>query len=50
VLPRDFIHNIGGLSDWIRGVGDQLARDGFIAVVAGGVREGSESRPLTACG
>ena len=27
------IHDIGGLSDWIRGVGDQLARDGFIAVV-----------------
>ncbi|HWM89332.1 MAG TPA: dienelactone hydrolase family protein, partial [Thermoanaerobaculia bacterium] len=25
--------DIGGLSDWIRGVGDQLARDGFIAVV-----------------
>jgi carboxymethylenebutenolidase len=27
------IHEIFGLSDWIRGVGDQLARDGFIAVV-----------------
>ena len=26
------IHDIGGLSDWIRGVADQLARDGFIAV------------------
>ena len=27
------IHEIFGLSDWIRGVGDQLAADGFIAVV-----------------
>lgn len=27
------IHDIGGLSDWSRGVADQLARDGFIAVV-----------------
>jgi carboxymethylenebutenolidase len=26
------IHEIYGLSDWIRGVADQLARDGFIAV------------------
>jgi len=26
------IHKIFGLSDWIRGVADQLARDGFIAV------------------
>jgi carboxymethylenebutenolidase len=26
------IHEIFGLSDWIRGVADQLARDGFIAV------------------
>lgn len=27
------IHDIGGLSDWVRGVGDQLASEGFIAVV-----------------
>jgi carboxymethylenebutenolidase len=27
------IHEIFGLSDWIRGVADQLAREGFIAVV-----------------
>lgn len=27
------IHEIYGLSDWLRGVADQLARDGFIAVV-----------------
>jgi carboxymethylenebutenolidase len=27
------IHEIYGLSDWIRGVADQLAREGFIAVV-----------------
>ena len=27
------IHEIFGLSDWIRGVGDQLAAEGFIAVV-----------------
>lgn len=26
------IHEIYGLSDWMRGVADQLARDGFIAV------------------
>ncbi len=26
------IHEIFGLSDWIRGVADQLARDGFIAI------------------
>jgi carboxymethylenebutenolidase len=26
------IHEIYGLSDWIRGVADQLARDGFLAV------------------
>ena len=26
------IHEIFGLSDWIRGVADQLAHDGFIAV------------------
>jgi len=26
------IHEVFGLSDWIRGVADQLARDGFIAV------------------
>lgn len=27
------IHDIGGLSDWARGIGDQLAAEGFIAVV-----------------
>jgi len=27
------IHEVFGLSDWIRGLADQLARDGFIAVV-----------------
>ena len=27
------IHDIGGLSDWMRGVADQLAHDGFIAIV-----------------
>ena len=27
------IHDIGGLSDWMRGIADQLAREGFIAVV-----------------
>jgi carboxymethylenebutenolidase len=27
------IHEIYGLSDWLRGVADQLAREGFIAVV-----------------
>lgn len=27
------VHEIFGLSDWIRGVGDQLAAEGFIAVV-----------------
>ena len=27
------IHEIFGLSDWIRGLGDALARDGFIAIV-----------------
>jgi carboxymethylenebutenolidase len=27
------VHEIFGLSDWIRGVADQLAREGFIAVV-----------------
>src|SRR6266571_180552 len=26
------IHEIYGLSDWIRGVADQLARDGFLAI------------------
>ena len=26
------IHEIFGLSDWIRGVSDQLAKEGFIAV------------------
>lgn len=27
------IHDIRGMSDWIRAVGDQLAQDGFVAVV-----------------
>lgn len=27
------IHDIGGLGDWVRAVADQLARDGFIALV-----------------
>src|SRR5438067_3153433 len=27
------VHDIGGISDWIRGIGDQLAKEGFIAVV-----------------
>jgi carboxymethylenebutenolidase len=27
------IHDIGGLSDWARGIGDQLAAEGFVAVV-----------------
>ena len=27
------IHEIYGLSDWVRGIADQLAREGFIAVV-----------------
>ena len=47
------IHEIYGLSDWIRGVADQLARDGFIAVAPdlisglgpdGGGTESAESR------
>ncbi|MEZ6038353.1 MAG: dienelactone hydrolase family protein [Planctomycetota bacterium] len=27
------IHDIRGMSDWVRAVGDQLAQDGFVAVV-----------------
>jgi carboxymethylenebutenolidase len=27
------VHDIGGMSDWIRAVGDQLAKEGFIAIV-----------------
>jgi carboxymethylenebutenolidase len=27
------VHDIGGMSDWIRAIGDQLAKEGFIAVV-----------------
>ena len=27
------IHDIRGLGDWARAVGDQLAQDGFIAIV-----------------
>jgi carboxymethylenebutenolidase len=27
------VHDIGGMSDWVRAVGDQLAKEGFIAVV-----------------
>src|SRR5262249_10879519 len=25
------VHDIGGMSEWIRGIGDQLAKEGFIA-------------------
>jgi len=28
------VHDIGGMSDWIRGIGDQLAKEGFIAIVS----------------
>jgi carboxymethylenebutenolidase len=27
------VHDIGGMSDWARGIGDQLAKEGFIAIV-----------------
>ena len=27
------VHDIGGMSEWIRGIGNQLAREGFIAIV-----------------
>jgi carboxymethylenebutenolidase len=27
------VHDIGGMSDWARSIGDQLAKDGFIAIV-----------------
>src|SRR5207247_4910466 len=27
------VHDIGGMSDWIRGIGGQLAKDGVIAIV-----------------
>ena len=27
------IHDIGGMGDWARAVGDQLAKEGFIAIV-----------------
>ncbi len=27
------VHDIGGMSDWARAVGDQLAKEGFIAIV-----------------
>jgi len=27
------VHDIGGMSDWIRGIGDQLAKEGFMAIV-----------------
>src|SRR5262249_40413871 len=27
------VHDIGGMSEWIRGIGDQLAKEGFIAIV-----------------
>src|SRR5262249_6750305 len=27
------VHDIGGMSDWARSIGDQLAKEGFIAIV-----------------
>jgi carboxymethylenebutenolidase len=27
------VHDIGGMSDWARAIGDQLAKEGFIAIV-----------------
>lgn len=44
------IHDIRGMSDWIRAVGDQLAQDGFVAVVpdflSGKGPEGGGTRSL----
>jgi carboxymethylenebutenolidase len=46
------IHEIFGLSDWVRSVADQLAADGFIAIapdfLSGKAPEGKGSRALTA--
>ena len=46
------IHEIFGLSDWVRSVVDQLAADGFIAIapdfLSGKAPEGKGSRSLTA--
>ena len=41
------IHEIFGLSDWIKGVTDQLAADGFIAIATsrGGQLSRSQARP-----
>jgi carboxymethylenebutenolidase len=45
------IHEIYGLSDWIRGVADQLARDGFIAaapdLISGRGPEGGGTESVT---
>ena len=46
------IHEIFGLSDWVRAVADQLAADGFIAIapdfLSGKAPDGRGSRSLTA--
>jgi carboxymethylenebutenolidase len=46
------IHEIFGLSDWVRSVADQLAADGFIAIapdfLSGKAPDGKGSRALTA--
>jgi len=46
------IHEIFGLSDWVRSVADQLAADGFIAIapdfLSGKAPDGKGSRSLTA--
>jgi carboxymethylenebutenolidase len=46
------IHEIFGLSDWVRAVADQLAADGFIAIapdfLSGKAPDGTGSRSLTA--
>lgn len=46
------IHEIFGLSDWVRAVADQLAADGFIAIapdfLSGKAPDGKGSRSLTA--
>ena len=48
------IQEIFGLSDWIRGVADQLAADGFIAIapdlLAGRGPNGGDSTSLSAAG
>jgi dienelactone hydrolase len=39
------IHEIFGLTDWVRGVADQLAAEGFLAVRAGSpLRQGQGRR------